>query len=125
MIKVFFDGKCGLCSKEINYYIKIAPSGIFDWQDINLLNDDFVNGDIKISDALKILHVIDNNNKLHLGIDAFIVIWNNIAYWKILAKVFSTPIIKQIADLVYTKFANWRFNKLPHCLLAKKNDDQI
>ena len=125
MIKVFFDGKCGLCSKEINYYIKIAPSGIFDWQDINLLNDDFVNGDIKISDALKILHVIDNNNKLHLGIDAFIVIWNNIAYWKILAKVFSTPIIKQIADLVYTKFANWRFNKLPHCLLAKNNDDQI
>ena len=51
MIKVFFDGKCGLCSKEINYYIKIAPAGIFDWQDINLLNDDFVNGDIKISDA--------------------------------------------------------------------------
>jgi predicted DCC family thiol-disulfide oxidoreductase YuxK len=125
MIKVFFDGKCGLCSKEINYYIKIAPSGIFDWQDINLLNDGFVNRDIKISDALKILHVIDNNNKLHLGIDAFIVIWNNLAYWKILAKVFSTPVIKQIADLVYTKFANWRFNKLPHCLLAKNNDDQI
>jgi|TARA_B110000438_G_scaffold169712_1_gene162231 predicted DCC family thiol-disulfide oxidoreductase YuxK len=125
MIKVFFDGKCNLCSKEINYYIKIAPSGIFDWQDINSLNDDFLNTGIKISDALKILHVIDTNNKLHLGIDAFIVIWNNLAYWKILAKVFSIPIIRQIANIVYKKFANWRFNRLPHCILAKNNDDQI
>ena len=34
MITVFYDGKCGLCSKEINHYIKIAPEGIFNWQDI-------------------------------------------------------------------------------------------
>ena len=24
---VFYDGKCGLCSKEINHYKKIAPNG--------------------------------------------------------------------------------------------------
>ena len=24
---VFYDGKCGLCSKEINHYMKIAPKG--------------------------------------------------------------------------------------------------
>ena len=29
MIKVFYDGKCGLCSKEINHYRKIAGAGIF------------------------------------------------------------------------------------------------
>lgn len=34
MITVFFDGKCGLCTREINYYRKIAPSGVFDWRDI-------------------------------------------------------------------------------------------
>ena len=34
MITVFYDGKCGLCSKEINHYRKIAPSNIFNWQDI-------------------------------------------------------------------------------------------
>ena len=34
MIKIFYDGKCGLCSKEINYYIKIAPKNVFDWFDI-------------------------------------------------------------------------------------------
>ena len=30
----FFDGKCGLCSKEISYYQGIAPVGIFVWKDI-------------------------------------------------------------------------------------------
>jgi len=34
MIEVFFDGKCGHCSKEIAYYQNIAPSGIFAWMDI-------------------------------------------------------------------------------------------
>ena len=29
MIEVFYDGKCGLCSKEISYYQGIAPVGIF------------------------------------------------------------------------------------------------
>ena len=125
MIKVFYDGKCNLCSKEINYYIRIAPSGIFNWQDVNLMNDEFVNTGIKISDALKILHVIDVNDKLHLGVDAFIVIWNNLTYWKILARVLSIPIIRKVANIAYKVFANWRFNRLNHCLLAKNNDDKL
>ena len=34
LVTVFYDGKCGLCSKEINHYRKIAPENVFDWQDI-------------------------------------------------------------------------------------------
>ena len=114
MIKVFFDGKCNLCSKEINYYIKIAPSGIFDWQDINSLNDDFLNTGIKISDALKILHVIDTNNRLHLGVDAFIIIWNNLDYWRILARVISLPIIKRVVN------TNIRFITTPTSIVKRQ-----
>ena len=125
MIKVFYDGKCNLCSSEINYYRGISPTGIFDWVDINLMHSDFVNTGIKVSDALKILHVIDNNNKLHLGVDAFIIIWKNLSYWKILARIVSIPIIRQIVNITYRAFANWRFNRLTHCILAKKNDDKL
>ena len=28
LTKVFYDGKCGLCSKEINYYKRIAPKNL-------------------------------------------------------------------------------------------------
>jgi predicted DCC family thiol-disulfide oxidoreductase YuxK len=125
MIKVFYDGKCNLCSSEINYYRRISHTGIFDWVDINLMHSDFVNTGIKVSDALKILHVIDNNNKLHLGVDAFIIIWKKLSYWKILARIVSIPIIRQIVNITYRAFANWRFNRLTHCILAKKNDDKL
>ena len=125
MIKVFYDGKCSLCSNEINYYRRIAPSGIFDWQDITLLNSNFIKTGIKTSDALKMLHVIDNKNILHIGVDAFIVIWNNLSYWRIIARVVSMPIIRQIANITYRLFANWRFNSLTHCILAKNNDDKL
>ena len=34
MIKVLYDGKCGLCNKEISYYKKIANNKKFKWLDI-------------------------------------------------------------------------------------------
>ena len=125
MIKVFYDGKCSLCSKEISYYRRIAPSDIFDWQDITLLNSNFINTGIKNSDALKMLHIIDNTNTLYIGVDAFIIIWKNLSYWKILARVVSMPIIRQIANITYRLFANWRFNRLAHCILTQTNDDKL
>jgi len=33
-IKVFFDGNCSVCSKEINFYQKISPDNIFEWKDL-------------------------------------------------------------------------------------------
>ena len=125
MIIVFYDGKCNLCSKEINYYRKIAPSGKFKWQDVNIKSNALIYKGIKTSDALKILHVIDRNNKLHKGIDAFIVIWRNLKYWKFLGNLAALPIIKQILHLLYIGFANWRFNRLTHCIIAKENDNKL
>ena len=124
MIIVFFDGKCNLCSKEINYYRKIAPKDVFDWQDININGNDFIKTGIKTSDGLKILHVLDNN-VLYVGVDAFIIIWNNLSYWKILGMLVSLPLIKQMVGLAYRVFANWRFSRLEHCIIAKKNDDKL
>ena len=125
MITVFYDSKCSLCSKEIKYYRRIAISGVFDWQDINLLNSELNDRGIKDSDALKILHVIDTNNKLHLGVDAFIIIWNNLDYWRILARVISLPIIKRVVNIAYKLFANWRFNKKSYCVVENSNGDKL
>ena len=122
MITVFYDGKCGLCSKEINYYRKIAPSGIFDWQDITESADDLNKEGISLSEGLKLLHAKDNNDNMHVGVDAFILIWKQLRYWRVLAILVSLPLIKQIANLLYKAFARWRFKKLAHCQLAATNE---
>ena len=121
MITVFYDGKCGLCSKEINYYRKIAPLGVFVWQDINQLKDQLAKEGLTLSEGLKILHVKDDKGKLHKGVAAFILIWQQLPAWRLLAIIIALPLIRQTANLAYQIFANWRFKRLDHCQIENNN----
>ena len=121
MIEVFFDGKCGLCSKEIAYYQRIAPSGIFVWMDIATDASPLAAHQISQADALRYLHVRDEAGNWHIGAAAFLVIWQQLRYWRFLALLVGLPIFRQIAAMVYNRFADYRFTKLAHCQIAKKN----
>ncbi len=119
---VFYDGKCGLCRKEINYYKKIAPPGLFDWQDITESLDDLNEQGISLSAGLKQIHAKDHDGRLYVGVDAFILIWKQLRWWRVLATLVALPLIWQIADIVYRIFAHWRFSRLEHCQLAIKQE---
>ncbi|MEK9575870.1 MAG: DUF393 domain-containing protein [Gammaproteobacteria bacterium] len=122
MISVFFDGKCNLCSKEINYYQRIAPKNTFNWVDITKTPGELDKFEIKLSDGLRLMHVADSNGNIYTGVDAFIIMWKQIKYWKFLGLFVSLPIVKQIANLLYQYFADWRFNRYEHCLIAQENE---
>ena len=122
MITVYYDGKCGLCSKEINHYRKISPTGIFNWQDITESADDLKKEGIPLSEGLKLLHAKDSSGQMHVGVDAFILIWKQLKRWRALAALVELPIIRQTADLAYKAFANWRFKRLEHCQMAAKQE---
>jgi predicted DCC family thiol-disulfide oxidoreductase YuxK len=68
------------------------------------------------------MHVVDSNGNIFTGVDAFIIMWKQIKYWKILGLFVSLPIVKQIANLLYRYFADWRFNRYEHCLIAQENE---
>ena len=122
MISVFFDGKCNLCSKEINYYQRIAPKNTFNWVDITKTPGELDKFEIKLSDGLRLMHVADSKGNIFTGVDAFIIMWKQIKYWKFLGLFVSLPIVKQIANLLYQYFADWRFNRYEHCLIAQENE---
>jgi predicted DCC family thiol-disulfide oxidoreductase YuxK len=112
MITVFYDGKCGLCRREIEHYKRIAPQGIFEWSDITTNPNSFTSLGFLVSDGLLALHVLDTSQRMHIGIDAFITIWQNIPSWKILGVLMNFPIIRPLAKIIYKHFANWRFKRL-------------
>ena len=118
MIDVFFDGKCGLCRKEIIYYRNKAKKGIFKWHDIAEDPTPLNKYNIPQSTALRQLHVRDDNGKWHIGIDAFIVIWSRLENWYYLGILIGLPGVKQVADLFYILFARFRFSCLEHCQIA-------
>jgi len=120
-ITVFYDGKCGLCRSEIEHYKRIAPEGIFIWQDITIDAALLEKLGISYVDGLKLLHAQDKNGKIHIGVEAFILIWLQIPRWRILAAFVNLPLIRPLANLAYNLFANWRFKRLSHCQTAMQS----
>ncbi len=121
MTIVYFDGKCGLCSKEISFYQKIAPKGVFEWQDIAHDASALKPLNISQADALRLLHAKDKKGEMHIGVDAFILIWNELSIgWRFLSVLAGLPIIRPILGWVYRRFASYRFARLEHCQIAGK-----
>ena len=121
MTIVYFDGKCGLCSKEISYYQKIAPKGVFEWQDIAHDASALKPLNISQADALRLLHAKDKKGEMHIGVDAFILIWNELSIgWRFLSVLAGLAIIRPILGWVYRRFASYRFARLEHCQIAGK-----
>ena len=115
-IKVFFDGNCNLCSREINFYQKISPDNFLEWKDLYKMSEkDFKLENLKLEQCLKYLHVKDENDDLQIGVDAFITIWKKLKYWNILANIIKFPIVKQFTNFLYYIFATIRFSRLKKC----------
>jgi len=112
IIRVFYDGHCGLCAKEIAYYRRIAPQNKFDWIDITKTGVIFESLGYTVAEGLKALHVQGVNGEVCVGVDAFIVIWRCLPAWRWLAKLVSLPIIHGLAVVIYRFFAAWRFKRL-------------
>ncbi|MBS83222.1 MAG: DUF393 domain-containing protein [Gammaproteobacteria bacterium] len=103
MIKVLYNNKCPVCSREINYYKKLSSSNI-KWLDINNLSDISKIIDKSHNDLVKRLHVI-YDGKIYVGIDAFIILWANLPKFRIFSKIISLPIIYQISYILYELLA--------------------
>ena len=115
VISVYFDGKCSLCSKEIGYYRTIAPINTFLWKDISTEPEHLEEINVSQATALRRLHVLDSKKNLTVGFNAFIVIWSNIKWWRFVALIASVPIFNQLLNICYNQFADWKFNRSPHC----------
>ena len=73
--KVYYNEKCSICRLEIKHYKKNCKT--INWIDIN--SNKLLKDPIQISkkNLIRKLHVVDND-KILIGIDAFIFIWSQI-----------------------------------------------
>ena len=111
-MKVFYDDKCSICSREIKFYKKQGVKDI-EWIGIHKSRE---LKNKKKEEYLKIMHVIDDNNKVNTGVDTFIVLWKKHKYFKYLAIIISFYPVKFIISKFYKVFAYYRYKKLykPH-----------
>lgn len=113
-IYVFFDGKCGICLKEINYYKKKDKNSCFEWIDVNHEKNKLDTYGISYTDSLKFLHVIDRDDRVVIGVEAFLIIWNEFKYWRAFSKIINFKPIKYIITMSYNIWAKRRYKKLKY-----------
>jgi predicted DCC family thiol-disulfide oxidoreductase YuxK len=91
---------------------------VFDWVDITDDASGLVQRGISYDDGLRRLHAEDGDRSLHVGVDAFLLIWRHLPRWRLLALVVGVPGIQGLASLAYRVFADWRFKRLGYASCA-------
>ncbi len=98
-MKIFFNNSCKICRTEINLYKK---ENIEDLNWIDITNNLSVEKEINKTDRelLRRLHV-KFDNKVYVGVDAFLLIWKKIPKYKFLYNIFKLPVFYQIFYILY------------------------
>lgn len=110
VLKVFYDGACGVCSSEMNYYRSIADKRV-EFIDISSIDFEAQEYGKTIEDFHKELHVCDRNNCFYTGVEAFRELWKVLPspFYPGLAAVAGLPFINLGLRCGYAVFARFRY----------------
>ncbi len=112
-LKVFFDGSCHLCDREIKYYLKKDSQKLL--IPVNIMAKDF-NAKKYGLDHNQVhlhLHAIDEDGNVFKKVDTFIQIWLRIPKFNYLANIASKKPSKWVLDKSYIVFAEYIRPHLP------------
>ena len=108
---MFYDGGCGLCSREVKHYQKLDQFKRIIWTDISQHPMALKPYAIPIEAAYKQLHVVDTYGKIHIGIGAFLTLWEQLPYYRQLATFARRLHLTKLLDKAYQRFAQWRLHR--------------
>lgn len=77
---MYFDGACPVCAREIALYQRAAGAEQIQWQDLS--PPQAPAPDLGRAEALARLHVRDDAGRLHVGADAFLLLWRSLPSWR-------------------------------------------
>lgn len=125
-IAVLYDGRCYLCSYEIEHYRRISKSEKIEFIDITKPNFSATQFNLSNTEVNRFLHVVKiETREVKRGTEAFVEIWSRLPgiKYKFLIWIFELPIIKSILKCAYYAFAIWIRPNLPkkrQCTLENK-----
>ena len=96
-MKVYFNGSCNICNAEINHYKKIKNE--IEYVDISEIKDEHV-ANLSKDKLFRRMHVY-HQGILYSGSESFLVMWSQMKKWKLLSRILSLPLIRQVWFLIY------------------------
>lgn len=112
-LKVFYDGACHLCYREVQHYKKKDKRNLLEIIDISSTN--FCASDYGLDETSVNLHLhsLDESGNVYKGVDCFIEIWKRIPNYKWIIPAFESKLTRPIIDKSYDIFARKIRPRLP------------
>ena len=111
-IKVYYDGACPVCRREISLMQRQATGSALDWVDASRCDETSLNaatgGTLNRQDALARMHVRDKDGTLVSGAAAFGLLWQQLPRFRWLGKVVSSKPALVVLEPAYTVFLKVR-----------------
>jgi len=109
-LRIYFDGSCRVCAREMSYYRQRDEKHALEFIDISDSRFDAGLHGRRLEQFMARLHVKDGEGVFHTGIDGFAAIWRRLPgeHLGLLATVVQLPGIHLLATLGYESFARIR-----------------
>ena len=108
MTTIYYDGKCHLCSREIDAYRRKDKENKLQLKDISSKDFDPISEGLNPDEVQRILHVKRKDGTLAKGVDAFIEIWRTLGILGWLAALAENQPTRMLFQGAYTIFAHIR-----------------
>ncbi len=106
--KVFYDGECPMCQREIKHYQSMRGADNLEWIDITCDTERLQDYGIDYDTAMARFHVLDGKGQWQTGAYGFAELWKHLPALSGVARVVSKLRLLALIDRVYTIFASWR-----------------
>ena len=103
-IKVFFDGGCPVCSREIQFYRRKAAGARIQWINLRLVPESDLPVGYSREALLKRFHIEHSDAGIVSGALAFAYLWQEMFRWGWIVRVVKLPIVRETCDLSYKGF---------------------
>lgn len=100
-LKVYYDGACPICVREMKSYMRMDRSGRVDWFDITDQDEVLRAEGVDPVQALNELHVRRADGSIATGVDAFILLWRVVPLMRPVAWLIGLPLIKPLSEVAY------------------------
>ena len=98
--KVLYNGDCPVCSFEIDHYASYSRKHELPLEFEDLNNCDLTPWQLSQDQAARRLYLL-KEDQLVSGIPAFLILWQQMPRYRVLAIVVGLPVIRQLATLIY------------------------
>ena len=99
----YYNGGCPVCRTEIEHYKKGAGGHRVTWLDLSAEPEALAERGIDRADAKRRLHVLDEAGRLHIGVDAFVLLWQRMPRYRWLARLVASRSLRPLAMALYDK----------------------